>query len=63
MADPEQPSPVVSPAQASAAGLLVALLLFALTAAGFLLVNQYWPAVRNVVPAPSTDLGSNNAPK
>jgi hypothetical protein len=56
MTDPEKSSPAVSPAQASAAGLLVAFLLFALAGASFVVVNLYWPAVRNVVTPPSKDL-------
>jgi hypothetical protein len=56
MNESEKTPPAVSREQASAAGLLAAILFFFLAVAGFVVVNRYWPAVRTVVPMPSTEL-------
>ena len=59
MTEPEERSPVVTPAEASGAALLAALVLFAFAVGGFVIVNQYWGAIRTVMPAPAADLGGH----
>jgi hypothetical protein len=59
--DEETPPTTISREQASAAGLLAAILFFVLAVCLFIAVNAYWPAAQMIV-KPSTNIHGSAAP-